>query len=311
MLKIGLLVGRERSFPDALIAEINGRNKEIQAEYIKIGALSSADLNSYSVILDRISHEVPFYQTYLKAAVLSGTAVINNPFWRMADDKFFGTALVERIGVPVPRTMAIPSHSYQDGIVTESLSNLIYPIDWQAIVLYTGLPAILKPHWGGGWKDVHKVNTIAELLSAYNETGKQCMILQEFIEWQQYVRCVCVGKTNILVTNWDPTKSHFERYRDANAQDIEPQLKKRIVDHAIALNTALGYDMNTVEFGIRDNIPYAIDFMNSAPDFDISSLTENYFPWVVRAMADMLMEKTTEKRTTAYRWDTLMQLIQD
>lgn len=310
MLKVGLLVGRERSFPDALIAEINGRDKGVKAEYVLIGAVSSADLNSYSVILDRISHEVPFYQAYLKAAVLSGTEVINNPFWRIADDKFFGTALAERIGVSAPRTLALPSHSYAEGIVTESLSNLTYPLDWQAVVNYTGLPAILKPHWGGGWKDVHKVDTIEDLLSAYNRSGKQCMILQEFIDWQQYVRCICIGKTNILIANWDPRKPHHERYRDTAAQDIVPALRERIITDATRLNEALGYDMNTVEFGVRDGVPYAIDFMNSAPDFDITSLTENYFPWVVSAMADLLISRAVSETRTVFRWDKLMAITE-
>lgn len=305
-MKIGLLVGRERSFPDALIHEINRREGDITAEYVLIGAVSSADLSSYSVILDRISHEVPFYQAYLKAAVLSGTDVINNPFWRIADDKFFGTALAERIGVAIPRTLVLPSHSYAEGIVAESLSNLTYPLDWQAVVRYTGLPAFLKPHWGGGWKDVHKVNTVDELLTAYNGTGQRCMILQEFIDWQQYVRCICIGKVNILVTNWDPRKPHHERYRDPSAQDIDPVLKERIIADATKLNEALGYDMNTVEFGIRDGVPYAIDFMNSAPDFDITSLTENYFPWVVNAMADLLIVRAAGGRRQSYRWNKLM-----
>lgn len=306
MLKVGLLVGQERSFPDSLIQEINRRNANVKAEYVRIGTVSSSDLNSYSVILDRISHEVPFYQAYLKAAVLSGTEVINNPFWRIADDKFFGTALAERIGVAAPRTLVIPSQSYAEGIVEESLSNLIYPLDWQAVVNYTGLPAILKPHWGGGWKDVHRVDSIEQLLSAYNNTGRVCMILQEFINWELYVRCICIGKTNVLVTNWDPRKPHHERYRDPAAQDIAPALKERIVADAIKLNEALGYDMNTVEFGIRDGIPYAIDFMNSAPDFDIRSLTETYFPWVVNSMADLVISRAVAERKPAWRWDKFL-----
>ena len=72
MLKVGLLVGRERSFPDALISEINRRNTDVKAEYVKIGAVSSAEPCTYHVIIDRISHEVVFYQPFLKTAALSG-----------------------------------------------------------------------------------------------------------------------------------------------------------------------------------------------------------------------------------------------
>jgi glutathione synthase/RimK-type ligase-like ATP-grasp enzyme len=309
MLKIGLLVGRERSFPDALIAEINKRNADAHAEYIRLDGVLESDDPPYQVIVDRISHEVIFYQPYLKRAALSGTTVVNNPFWRIADDKFFGTALAEKIGISVPRTVLLPSQSYPEGIVPESLSNLKYPLDWNQIVEYTGLPAILKPHWGGGWKDVHKIHSLDELWQIYDQTGRLCMILQEFIEWQQYVRCICIGQKNILVTNWDPRKSHFERYKDVE-QNIDSSLVERIRQDAIKINEALGYDMNTVEFAIRDGVPYAIDFMNSAPDFDITSLTERYFSWVVEAMADMLLLRAKQalRRKPKYRWNALMNL---
>lgn len=307
MIKVGLLVGRERSFPDALIEEINRRGKGVTADYIKVGHVTSADARGYDLIIDRISHEVVFYQPFLKAAALSGTTVINNTFWRNADDKFFGTALVERLGVAVPKTLILPSHSYPDSIISQSLSNLKHPLDWEAIVEYTGLPAILKPHSGGGWKDVYKVNSIDELLSAYNRTGQLVMMLQEFIGWQQYVRCICIGRRNVLITNWDPTRPHFERYRNVD-QTLDPSLAERIEADAIRINEALGYDMNTVEFAIRDSVPYAIDFTNSAPDFDISSLTEAYFPWVVNAMADYVIERAAGKpgRPEPRRWDALL-----
>jgi glutathione synthase/RimK-type ligase-like ATP-grasp enzyme len=308
MLKVGLLVGRERSFPDALIGELNSRDAGLMAQYVKIGEVSSSEPCPYNVIVDRISHEVVFYQPYLKAATLSGTLVINNPFWRLADDKFFGTAMVERLGIAVPRTLVLPSHDYPESIISESLSNLKWPLDWEAIARYTGLPAILKPHWGGGWRDVHRVDTIEELLAAYDQTGRLCMMLQEFIDWQQYVRCICVGKTNIIITNWDPRRPHFERYRDVE-QNLDARLSDRIREDAIKINEALGYDMNTVEFAIRDGVPYAIDFMNSAPDFDISSLTETYFPMVVQAMADLVIERArqaAEGHRPALRWDALL-----
>jgi glutathione synthase/RimK-type ligase-like ATP-grasp enzyme len=308
MLKVGLLVGRERSFPDALIAEVNRRNDGVAAEYVKVGEIASNAPCPYHVLIDRISHEVAFYQTYLKTAVLSGTVVINNPFWRMADDKFFGTALAERLGVVVPKTMALPMHSYPEGIIAASLSNLKFPLDWQQVIDYTGLPAVLKPHWGGGWKSVIKVNTLDELLAAYNNTGQLCMMLQEFINWEQYVRCICVGKTNVKVTYWDPRKPHFERYNSEGESNLGADLTERVTRDAIKLNEALGYDMNTVEFAIRDGVPYAIDFMNSAPDFDITSLTDRYFPWVVNAMADLVIAraKAADKQQPPYRWDSLL-----
>jgi hypothetical protein len=77
---------------------------------------------------------------------------------------------------------------------------------------------------------------------------------------------------------------------------MSPELGARVVDDALKLVRALGYDMNTVEFAIRDSIPYAIDFMNPAPDMDINSLTPVYFDWVVQHMADMVIDMALNPR---------------
>jgi hypothetical protein len=54
--------------------------------------------------------------------------------------------------------------------------------------------------------------------------------------------------------------------------------------------------MNSIEFAIRDGIPYAIDFMNPAPDMDINSLTPHYFEWAVKSMADFAIEMALDPR---------------
>jgi hypothetical protein len=307
MMKVGLLVGRERSFPDALIAEVNARSSGVVAEYIKLDGTRMAGPCPYRVIVDRISHDIACYQPYLKNAVLSGTVVINNPFWRIADDKFFGTSLAAKLGIQCPKTVVLPSKSYPADVTAESLSNLRYPLDWEAIVNYTGLPAILKPHYGGGWRNIYRVNTVEELFHAYDQTETLCMILQEFIDWQQYARCLCIGKEKILITMWDPRRPHFERYR-TDYPPLDPALEQQVKVEAFRLNRALGYDMNTVEFAIRDGVPYAIDFMNSAPDFDITSLGPVYFEWVVKAMADLVIARAVSEDPSPpeYRWDAFL-----
>ena len=47
---------------------------------------------------------------------------------------------------------------------------------------------------------------------------------------------------------------------------------------ALALCDGLGYDLNTVEFAVRDGVPYAIDFMNCAPDADVHSVGRGELP---------------------------------
>jgi hypothetical protein len=218
--------------------------------------------------------------------MLQGAYIINNPFWWSADDKFFEASLATKLGVASPKTMALPMKSYPEGVVSESLRNLDYPMDWKGITDYVGLPAILKDTWGGGWRHVYKVNSIDELIYAYDQTGTLCMILQEFIEWDLYVRCICVGQDNIMPIKYDPR----ERRYLVEHNHLPSALGERIIHDARLLNRVLGYDMNSVEFAVRDGIPYAIDFMNAAPDMDINSITPHYFEWVVKAMADLAIE---------------------
>ena len=226
--KIGVIVGREWSFPPAFIEEVNKRDAGVVAEYVKLGGTRMNEPVEYAVYVDRISHEIPYYRTYLKNAVLQGAFVINNPFWWSADDKFFESSLATQLGVPVPKTLVLPMKEYPDGVVSESLRNLSYPLDWDAIVEYVGLPAILKDAWGGGWRNVYKVSSVDELITAYNETGTLCMVLQEFIEWDQFVRCICIGQENIMPIKYDPGQRRYL----VEHQHLNDEVGERVVDAA-------------------------------------------------------------------------------
>ncbi len=307
-LKIGLLVGREESFPAAFIEEVNRRATEgITAELCPLGGTRLDDPRQYAVLIDRLSHEVPYYRGYLKYAALVGTAVINNPFWWSADEKFFGTALVARLGIAVPRTVLVPNKAYIEDITPASLRNLQYPIPWQQHLEYVGLPAILKPNIGGGFKQVFKVHTLEELWRCYDETGQQTMILQEFIEFDHYVRCICIGRREIMPIRWDPRLFWTERYI-VDHHHLTPELGNRVVHDARLICEALGFDMNTVEFAIRDGVPYAIDFLNPAPDFERVRIRDVYFQWVVEKMADLAISyaRGAERPPGRLRWDRFL-----
>lgn len=307
--RIGIIVGREWSWPPAFIEEVNRRNQGVTAEFVKLGGTAMNEPCPYDVIVDRISHEIPYYRTYLKNAALQGTVVINNPFWWSADDKFFGACIADKLGIAHPKTAALPTHSYIEGVVDESLRNLEYPIPWEKHIEYVGgFPVILKPVWGGGFKSVYKLNNYDELFAAYNETGITAMMLQQYIEWEKYARCLCIGQDNIMVIKFDPTAPWPHRYF-VDHEFLTAEEGRLVVEGAKKLNQALGYDMNTVEFAIKDGVPYAIDFTNPAPDFDVNSLTQHYFDWVVNAMADMCIDLALGKRARQQpqmRWDALL-----
>jgi len=291
--KIGLIVGREWSWPPAFIEEVARRDAGVVAEFVKLGTPAMNDPAQYAVVIDRISHEVPFYRTWLKHAVLQGVTVINNPFMWAADDKFFGATLATALGIAHPKTMLLPNKEYIPGIKhDESLRNLVYPLDWEAVVRGLGLPLVLKDAYGGGWRDVYVCETLYDLLQAYDQSGRLTMIAQEFIGFEQFVRCICIGQEHVLPIRYDPK----ERKYHVDEGFLAPRLRDQIVSESRALVRALGYDMNSMEWAIRDGIPYAIDFMNPAPDFDVHSLTPGYFEWVVRTMADFTIRLATERR---------------
>ncbi len=295
---IGLLVGWEDTFPPAFIERVN-REPGVRAELAKLGG-TPLDLDSpYRVLIDRMSQEIPHYRIHLKAAALAGTYVINDPLWWSADDKFFGFSLASRIGVATPRTVLLPQKDYLPSVDRErSLRNLQYPLDWDAIARYVGFPAILKPAEGGGWKNVSRVNNMEELIRDYDQSGQLVMTLQQYIDFEDYVRCICIGREFILPIRYDPRQRRYL----VEHEFLSPKLGQRVVDDAWKLCNALGYDMNSVEFAIQDGVPYAIDFTNPAPDMDRWSITEHYFPTVVEEMARFAIKCVKEDRRPSRRY---------
>ena len=190
MKKIGILYGQERTFPEAFINRVNSKKiKGIIAEPLKVEEVMQNKAVDYAVIIDRISQDVPFYRAYLKNAAATGTAVINNPFWWSADEKFFNNVLSEQIGVPVPKTVLLPSKDLPTDTTDASFSNLKFPLDWDKMIEYLGgFPLFMKPFAGGGWKSVYKVHNKEEMFRAYDETGQLVMMMQEAIEFDAYFR---------------------------------------------------------------------------------------------------------------------------
>ena len=288
---VGLLCGREYAFPPAFIAKVNqlGKKDGVAADFVKLGGTRMGQPARYRVIVDRISHEVEYYRGFLKHAVLEGTYVINNPFWWTADDKHFNYAVAAKLGIAIPKTVLLPQKGYPTDvdITAESLHNLEYPIDWEGMLDYVGRPAILKPYSGGGWKHVYKVHSKQELIEAFDKTAPYCMTLQEFIDFDRYVRCFTFGKSDIVPVHYDPKERRYLVDHDY----LTPALGARVVKDAQTINQALGYEMNTIEFAIKGDVPYAIDFLNPAPDFERDRITEFYFEMVIDKMARLVIDR--------------------
>jgi glutathione synthase/RimK-type ligase-like ATP-grasp enzyme len=289
MKKIGILFGQEHSFPPAFVERVNQKTggQEIHAEFVRMDKVVQGDPTGYDVVIDRISQDVPFYRAWLKNEALTGCAVVNNPFWWSADDKFFINALATKIDVSVPKTVLLPSHHPPPDTNDNSFRNLAYPLDWETICAYIGWPAFFKPFAGGGWKNVYKLHNSEEFFRAYSETGQLVMMLQEEVQFQMYFRCYSIDQRHVRIMNYEPLSIHTLRYQTTERRANPWQVEQGV----ITLNQYLGYDLNTVEFAIRDGVPLAIDFCNPAPDAEVASVGQVNFDWVVEAVAEMAIRK--------------------
>lgn len=307
MKLIGLLFGMEQSFPPAVVERINSKmHADIRAEFVKMGGVRMDDIMKYDVILDRISQDIPFYRSMLKVAALGGTRVVNNPFWWSADDKFFNYALMNKLGVPIPRTVLLPTKEHPPETTSQSMRNMAYPLPWDEVFEYVGFPAFLKPHDGGGWKHVYKVDSREEFFKAYDETGSICMTLQAAVNFQEYYRCYCIGKKYVHIMPYEPRNPHHLRY--SASFSLTPERKKQLEEYCLRICNALSYDFNTIEFAVENGIPYAIDYMNPAPDAEKGSVGDDNFEWVVETTATYLMECAEQGRSVPneYAWSNFI-----
>lgn len=307
MYRIGIMRGREESFPEAVKAYINSK-KGYTCEWVQVGGTSMGEKNPFHVIMDRISHEVPYYQVYLKQASMQGTYIVNNPFWMNADDKFFGYSLAQSMGIPVPKTIVLPNREYIDDINEQSLRNM-WPIDWKARLEEVGLPCIMKPAFGGGWKSVHKIESIEDAIQKWNESGQLTMMLQEFIEWDDYIRCLTIGWKHTRPIRYIPRPHGLGEY----VQDLSvlnPEHARKAAEYSIRFNEVIGYDMNALEFAVKDDVVYAIDITNYVCDMDFKSLKEAHFGWAVEHMGNHCMQlaKKGARNLPTAHWGTLREL---
>ncbi|MGH9399954.1 MAG: ATP-grasp domain-containing protein [Thermoanaerobaculia bacterium] len=307
MKKIGILFGQERSFPHALAERINKAGAGVEAEPARVGGVSLETPKSYDLILDRISQDIPFYRAVLKKAVADGTIVVNNPFWWSADDKFFNNVVARGVGVAVPKTVILPSKEHPPDTTSQSMSNLVFPLEWEQIFAHIGFPAYFKPYSGGGWKSVYRVTSPEGLFAAYKESGQNVMTLQEEIVFTEYFRCYAIGRKHVHIMRYDPRQPHADRYVKSPTP-IDPKMYERVRGDCLKLVSALGYDFDTLEFAARDGVPYAIDFLNPAPDADVASVGAENFEWVLEHASRWLIERVKQGAPSAddYRWQSYL-----
>nr|MCU0391296.1 hypothetical protein [Thermoflexibacter sp.] len=141
------------------------------------------------------------------------------------------------------------------------------------------------------------------------QTGQLVMLFQEAIDFTDYFRCYCLDRQYVKIMAYEPRNPHHLRYVAEHAGQANKKLMETIKDYVLRLNHALGYDFNTVEFAVRDGIPYAIDFCNPAPDADVHSVGQENFDWVVENASKMAIDRAKAHKAgqSNLTWGTYMQ----
>lgn len=293
--RIGLIVGNETDLPDALIREINGMDLGMVAQLVKLGATFVDELSDYALIIDRMSHEIPYYRTFLKHAAMQGTMVIDNPFSCSADDRFYSMTMAAKLGFRIPKTLALPNKHARLNFGPNSFRNLKYPMDWQGIIEYVGVPAILKDIDSGGRIPSQPVHNLDELIQRYDESDTRSMILQQQVESDRHIHCFVIGQNKVLALNYLQTEDRY-----LSVVENDGKLGGRVRQEALALTSAYGYDINMVEFVIADMQPIITNGSNPAPIIDKKLMSEDQFLWCVKEIAKMAAQRClspTSQRT--------------
>ncbi len=285
--RVGLLVGREKDWPEAFIAEMEKRGDGIIAEFVKIGGTFMDDGCPYNVIFDRMSQVIPYYRAYVKYAAMQGAYIINDPFVWSVDSRFFGTAVVNGLGYTSPKTVVLPNKDIETPVIPDSFRNLDYPMDWEGIIEYVGVPAIFKETRSGGRRWAHRVHSVEDLIQRYDESGTRTMILQEIISGGEHIHCLVVGQEKVMPLRYSRSEN---RYFAEEAMS-DNRLTQEIISSAIAITKAYGYDINMIEYKLRDDQIYVINGTNPAPVLDRQLMTEQQFNWAVTETVSLAIKR--------------------
>jgi hypothetical protein len=284
--KIGLVVGREKEWPEAFIAELESRDVDVSAEFVKLGGTKQDDVCPYPVIIDRMSHEIPYYRTYVKYAALNGSYIINNPFVWSADNRFFGTVVASRLGLKTPRTIVLPNKDTRAETIPDSFRNLVYPMDWEGIAGYIGVPAIFKEIHSGGRRLSFRVHNVDELIQRYDESGTRTMILQEAIQGGEHLHALVVGMEHVLLMQYS---TEHNRYLDTLS--IDDRMREQIAAYAVKLCKIYGYDVNMIEFNHLDGVLTVVNGTNPSPMIDRQLFNGDQFDWAVQKTVDLALNR--------------------
>ena len=282
-MKVGFLEFRDNPFIQSVARGLSN----LETEFIRVGELTHPSPSPYRVVIDRVSFCDPFLRAILRYWSVSGTYVINNPFFTPTMDKLSELVLYDRLGIRYPRTVVLPRVNR-----VEDMREIVAEPEWKALEERIGFPCILKPLDGYAWQDVFRVETSTALRGLYESlSDSRTLLVQELIEYTDYYRAFCVDRREVLLVRWTPRPFDRGEYAVADPgalADIGEQIRTKTVE----LVRAQGLDFNTVEWSItKDRAPVIIDSYNDVPDVRPEKLPASTYTWIVDAFCGCVRRK--------------------
>ena len=292
--KIGLSLGADICWPicyEQIVKKLDlaipwkGDTVGIEVERVTIEPFDLRQPVKYDMVLDRLTHWFDTSREWIKKAILmDGLYVLNNPWAVQSMHKHTTYAAMMALGMPIPDTWMIPPKSYDHEAMPDlvpTLKKYARLFDLGAVGKKIGYPSFMKPHDGGGWKGVSKIDDEAGLRAKYEESGKLLMHVQKAVApFDSFVRCIGLGPQTHLV-RYNPDAPLHDRY--TMDEDFVSKEEAQILrDTTLTINAFFGWDFNSCEALRKDGVWYPIDFANACPDSQVTSL-HKHFPWLVNA----------------------------
>ena len=274
-MRIGILEVKRDEFITEVVKGLKGH----KVSYIKLREWKVPLSSRYRVIVDRMSYDNQILIELIKNYSLDGTYVINNPFSSSLSNKIMDSKICSDLGIPIPEMRVFP-------IVDEKwdIGDAVKEPDWEGLKDQISFPIVFKPFDGYGWTDVYVVNSLGELRNLYNAfKDEHVMLVQKYVSPIVY-RAFCINKKHVLIKKWNPPLT-------TNLSEISSCVRK-IKKWTIAINNALDFDFNSVEWCIDEKgSPFMIDAFNDFPLITKKELNEEQFNWVVEKFVECIDEK--------------------
>ena len=311
---IGLSLGADLCWPlcyEEIVKRLNlalpvgGNTVRFDVERVTIEPFSLTQSVKYDLVLDRVTHWYHTSREWIKKAVImDGLYVLNNPWAIQSMEKHSTYAAMMRLGLPVPPTWMVPPKEYESTPDLQvTLDRYAKLFDLGAVGEDLGYPVFMKPYDGGAWRGVSKIDDVAKLRSAYDESGKQVMHVQKAVSpFDLFVRAIGIGP-QVRVIRYNASAPLHARYEVA-FNFLSGEEASLLRDMALTINSFFGWDFNSCESLRKDGEFYPIDFANACPDSQVTSL-HYHFPWLVKAQVrwSIFCAATGRKMRKTLDWD--------